>query len=99
MVALKDLMGTLGSQNMDCRTDGSDFDMRVRAGYLFNAGIAGIDEADAILIVGANPRHEATIINARIRKAQFERHVKVGFIGPDIDLGHTVENLKRSGGS
>ena len=77
IVALKDLLEQLGSPNMDCRTDGAQFDVTNRAGYLFNSTIAGIDEADAILLIGTNPRHEATLINARIRKAQFERRVKI----------------------
>jgi len=86
IVAMKDLMEMLGSPNMDCRTDGAMFDASERAGYLFNSTIAGIDEADAILIIGANPRHEATMVNARIRKAWLERGVKIGLIGQAVDL-------------
>jgi NADH-quinone oxidoreductase subunit G len=67
-LALKDLMTALGSTNLECRQDGGRFDPAVRSGYLFNSTIAGIDQADAFLIVGANPRWEAPIINARIRK-------------------------------
>ena len=58
--ALKDLMTRLGVANLDCRQDGSAIDPKWgRASYLFNATIAGIDTADALLIVGANPRREA----------------------------------------
>src|SRR5262252_2451849 len=69
MFALKDLMTRLGSKNIDCRQDGEALDPKWgRATYLFNATIAGIDKADALLIVGANPRREAAVLNARIRK-------------------------------
>ena len=88
ITALKDLLTGLGSPNMDCRTDGSRFDPSTRAGYVFNSTIAGIDEADAILIIGSNPRHEATIVNARIRKAVFERRVPVSLIGEPADLAY-----------
>ena len=59
MLALKDLMAALGSQNIDCRQDGSDTDVSRRDFYTFNTAIAGIEEADAILLVGTNPRTEA----------------------------------------
>ncbi len=93
MVALKDLLAALGSENMDCRTDGSDFDVSERAGYLFNSGIEGIDKADAILLVGVNPRSEATIINARIRRNYLERNVPVALIGEQADLTYPYEHL------
>ena len=67
--ALKDLMTRLGVGNLDCRQDGSALDPAWgRASYLFNATIAGIEQADALLIVGSNPRREAAVLNARIRK-------------------------------
>src|SRR5262249_30648864 len=69
MFALKDLMGRIGTGHLDCRQDGTALDPRWgRATYLFNAGIAGIERADALLIVGSNPRKEAAVLNARIRK-------------------------------
>ena len=68
MFALKELMTRLGSPNLDCRQDGAALDPRSRAGYLFNTTIAGIEQADACLIIGTNPRWEAPIINARMRK-------------------------------
>src|SRR5581483_6046015 len=69
MFALKDLMTRLGSSNIDARQDGAALDPKWgRASYLFNATIAGIEQADALLIVGANPRREAAVLNARIRK-------------------------------
>ena len=96
IVSLKDLLGKLGAPNMDCRTDGAKFDVSNRAGYLFNSTIAGVDEADAILIIGANPRHEATMVNARIRKAVFERRVPVGVIGEAVDLSYDYHHVGTS---
>ena len=93
MFALKELMSTLGSANIDCRQDGAKIDPRQRVGYLFNSGIAGIEQADAILIVGSNPRQEAPIINARIRKRFLQGGVRIGVIGPKLDLTYKYELL------
>ncbi|RMF03111.1 MAG: NADH-quinone oxidoreductase subunit G, partial [Alphaproteobacteria bacterium] len=69
MYALKALMARLDSPNLECRQDGAALDpAQGRASYLFNSGIAGIDETDAILLIGTNPRLEAPVINARIRE-------------------------------
>ena len=58
-----------GIKNIDCRQDGTPLGEKGgRAGYLFNTGIAGIEEADSILLIGTNPRLEAPVLNARIRK-------------------------------
>ncbi len=96
MVAMKDLLASLGSPNMDCRTDGSVFSAENRASYLFNSGIAGIDEADAILLVGVDPRHEATMINARIRKNWLEKGIPVSLIGEPVDLTYPYEHVGTS---
>lgn len=88
MLALKDLMVSLGVKNIDCRTDGTLFDPTVRAGYLFNSTIAGIESADAILLVGTNPRWEAPLVNARIRKTWLNKRIKVGLIGEQKDLSY-----------
>ncbi|NMD07824.1 MAG: NADH-quinone oxidoreductase subunit G, partial [Phyllobacteriaceae bacterium] len=67
--SLKSLAMSLGIANIDCRQDGTPLGGHGgRAGYLFNSTIAGIEEADAILIIGSNPRLEAPVLNARIRK-------------------------------
>jgi NADH-quinone oxidoreductase subunit G len=85
--ALKDLIARLGSPNIDCRQDGAALDpAHGRAGYLFNATIAGIDEADGLMIIGANPRKEAPILNARIRKRWLTGEIKIGVIGEKADL-------------
>jgi NADH-quinone oxidoreductase subunit G len=96
VVALKDIMDGKGSRNLECRIDGAKYDATVRAGYLFNSGIAGIDEADVILLVGANPRKEAALINARIHKNYISRKVKIGVIGPDMDLTFPVTKVGTS---
>ncbi|GAB0114999.1 NADH-quinone oxidoreductase subunit NuoG [Acidisoma sp. C75] len=93
MLALKDLMATLGSANIDCRPGGAAFDLGRRDYYLFNTTIAGIEEADAILLIGTNPRHEAPILNARIRKRWRQNRLAVGVIGPAQDLTYPSERL------
>ncbi|MEM6781074.1 MAG: NADH-quinone oxidoreductase subunit NuoG [Pseudomonadota bacterium] len=93
MLALKDLMGAFGSENLECRVNGEQFDETQSSGYLFNSSIAGIDEADAILLVGTNPRFEATMINARIRKAWVERRIPISYIGPETDLSYPAVHL------
>ena len=93
MVALKDLLQALGSPNMDCRQDGARFDALERVGYLFNTTIAGIEQADAILLIGTNPRIEAPLVNARIRKRYREGGLKVGVIGPQLELTYSYDHL------
>lgn len=93
MYALKELMGSLGSANIDCRQDGAKLDNKVRSSYLFNTSIAGIEEADAVLIVGSNPRWEAPIINARIRKRWLTGEMKVGVIGEALNLTYDYDYL------
>ena len=93
MLALKDLMGALGSANLDCRQDGAALDATRREYYLFNTGIAGIEQADALLIVGSNPRLEAPILNARIRKRWLQGGFPVGLIGVPADLTYRVDVL------
>jgi NADH-quinone oxidoreductase subunit G len=92
--ALKDLMGRLKVDNIDCRQDGSVIDPAWgRSSYLFNAGIAGIEQADALVIVGSNPRKEAPILNARIRKRWRAGKFPIGVIGPKADLTYTYDYL------
>jgi NADH-quinone oxidoreductase subunit G len=94
MFALKDLMTRLGSANVDARQDGAVFDPSWgRASYLFNATIAGIEEADALLIVGANPRREAAVLNARIRKRWRQGNFPIALIGEKADLTYTYDYL------
>ena len=93
LFALKDLLGRLGSANL-AAANVAAFDPKLgRASYLFNPTIAGIEEADALLIVGANPRKEAAIINARIRKRWRTGELKIGVIGEKPDLTYKYEHL------
>ena len=93
MFALKALMAGLGSQNLDCRQDGAALDGSRRDFYLFNAGVNGIEEADAILLIGSNPRHESPVLNARIRKRWTTGQCRVGAIGPAMDLTYPHDQL------
>lgn len=100
MVALKDFLNGLGSDNHECRLDGMTLDISSRAAYLFNTGIAGIEKADAVLLVGTNPRREATMINARIRKTWMEKRVKVGLIAAEeYDLSYPYQYIGKNADS
>src|SRR5436190_105714 len=94
MFALRDLFVRLGSRNFDCRQDGAKLDPRLgRASYLFNTSIEGIERADAILLIGTNPRLEAAVLNARIRKRWRQGGCAVGLIGEQADLTYTYDYL------
>jgi NADH-quinone oxidoreductase subunit G len=87
MFALKGLLEKLGSVNIDCRQDGSKLHPKFgRASYLFNSTIAGIDEADAIMVIGSNPRWESPVLNARIRKRWLRGDCLMGVLGPQGDM-------------
>ena len=93
MFALKDLLSKFGSTNFDL-DDGAAFNpANGRGSYIFNPTIAGIDQADALLIIGSNPRKEAAIINARIRKRWRTGQLKVGVIGDKANLTYSYEYL------
>ena len=98
MLALKDLMAALGSQNLDCRQDGAALDANRRDFYLFNAGVAAIDQADALLIIGSNPRHESPVLNARIRKRSIAGHFPIGVVGRRADLTYDAQFLGDASG-
>jgi NADH-quinone oxidoreductase subunit G len=91
--ALKALMTSLGSANLDCRADGAALDASRPDFYRFNTTIAGIEDADALLIIGSNPRTEAPVLNARIRKRAIAGGFPVGVIGPKVDLTYRTQHL------
>jgi NADH-quinone oxidoreductase subunit G len=96
MFALKLLAERLGSPNIDCRQGGAKLDPTLgRATYVFNSTIEGIDRADAFLLVGTNPRHEAPVLNARILKRirQSQARPPVGLIGEKADLTYAYDYL------
>jgi NADH-quinone oxidoreductase subunit G len=93
MKAALDLFGSLGVASIDCRTDGSPLGYGPRESWLFNTTIEGLERADAILLVGANPRFEAAVLNARIRKTWLTGRTRIGVIGEALDLGYDYDHL------
>jgi NADH-quinone oxidoreductase subunit G len=94
MYALKDLMTRLGVKNLDAGQDGAALNPEWgRATYLFNAGIAGIERADALLVIGSNPRREAPVLNARIRQRWRAGKFPVALIGEKVDLTYPYDHL------
>ncbi|MET0531055.1 MAG: NADH-quinone oxidoreductase subunit NuoG [Microvirga sp.] len=94
MFALKLLMDSLGVKNVDARQDGTVLSPAYgRGSYLFNSTIAGIEDADAILIVGSNPRIEASLVNVRIRKRWRVAPPPIALIGENADLTYPYEYL------
>jgi NADH-quinone oxidoreductase subunit G len=93
MFALKELLSKYGSSNLAVQ-GGDAFDTKAgRASYIFNPTIAGIDQADALLIIGSNPRKEAAVLNARIRKRWRSGQLKIGVIGAKADLTYDYDYL------
>jgi NADH-quinone oxidoreductase subunit G len=93
MFALKELLAKCGSANLAVQ-GGDAFDpMAGRASYIFNPTIAGIDQADVLLIVGSNPRKEAAVLNARIRKRWRSGQLKIGVIGAKADLTYGYDYI------
>ncbi|WP_333023444.1 NADH-quinone oxidoreductase subunit NuoG [Wolbachia endosymbiont of Pentidionis agamae] len=93
MILLKEVMLALGSGNMDCRQDGAKLLSTNRALYVFNTTIEGIERADLCLLVNTNPRMEAPIINARLRKRYLRGNFKIASIGHDIEYLYEVQKL------
>lgn len=107
MVALKDLLNRMGSDNCTIDTVNGEIPpahgVDVRSNYLFNSTIQGIESATSILLVGTNPRYEAAVLNARIRKAWTSRPVMIGLVGEDFastfeyeKLGSNLADLKKA---
>ncbi len=91
--ALKDLMRSFGVTNLDCRQDGAKLEASPRQTYLFNTTFQGIEAADALLLIGTNPRWEAPVLNARIRKTWIGGNLKVANVGVPYDLTYPVDQL------
>ena len=92
--ALKLLMQQIGSPNLDCRQDGAKLDPKFgRASYLFNATVAGIEDAGALLIIGSNPRKESPVLNARIRKRWLRGDFNISLVGEKADLTYDYDYL------
>ena len=104
MKAARDLFTTLGVKSLDGRQDGVKLGAGPRESWLFNATLAGIEAADAMLLVGTNPRREAALLNARLRKGWLSGKARIGLIGaaaelsyPHDYLGAGPDSLKRLG--
>ncbi|EKM56635.1 uncharacterized protein PHACADRAFT_118474 [Phanerochaete carnosa HHB-10118-sp] len=97
LVALKDLVNRLGSDNLTLdHANGHAAPIHavdVRSNYLFNSTIPGVERADAILLVGTNPRHEAAVLNSRIRKSWLHTGLEVGLIGDRVDTTYGYDYL------
>ncbi len=93
MVLVRELAERLGCPHVDCRQDGAKIEGRLRAEYLFNTTIAGIEQADFCLLVGTNPRWEAPLVNARLRKRWRMGGFRVARIGAPFDLTYPVEDI------
>lgn len=87
---------TLGTQNVDCRTDGAVCDHEARSSYIMNTPIAKLEEADLVILVGANPRLEAPLVNTRIRKIVRKNRVQVFNIGEAAGLTYAVTQLSNN---
>ncbi|KAK7073102.1 NADH-ubiquinone oxidoreductase 75 kDa subunit, mitochondrial [Halocaridina rubra] len=95
LIAMKDMVNKLGGEAV-CTEEifpnaGTGTDLR--SSYLLNTGIAGVEEADLALLVGTNPRFEAPLFNARLRKAWVHNELDVAMIGPKVNLTYDHENL------
>ncbi len=93
MKATLDLFRGLGVQSTDCRQDGLALGDGPRESWLFNSTIHGIEDADVVLLVGTNPRLEAPVLNARLRKRWLAGALRIGVIGPQADLTYPHDYL------
>lgn len=96
MFSLKKLMEGLGSPHMESRWNGSTLTPKTRGDYLFNTTIEGIEKADVILLIGTNPRHEASLINARIKKRTWQGGISIGVVGEAFDLTYAYDHLGKT---
>ncbi|XP_020588123.1 NADH dehydrogenase [ubiquinone] iron-sulfur protein 1, mitochondrial [Phalaenopsis equestris] len=93
MIALKDFLNRMGSNNVLCEGNGSSPQADIRPSFLLNSNIAGLEKADLFLIVGSQPRVEAPMVNARIRKTVRATQAKVAYIGPPTDFNYDHEHI------
>ena len=93
LVAFKDLLASLGSTRIESRQDGAHILSRTRCDHLFGSGLAGIESADRVLLIGTDPRREAPLLNVRLRRMAKRGKVRVLAIGPHSDLAYPLEWL------
>ncbi|NXR92088.1 NDUS1 oxidoreductase, partial [Hypocryptadius cinnamomeus] len=98
LVALKDLLNRLNCDTLCTEeifpTAGAGTDLR--SNYLLNTKIAGVEEADVLLLVGTNPRFEAPLFNARIRKSWLHNDLQVALVGSPVNLTYRYDHLGES---
>ena len=97
MKAALDLFGSLGVSSFDCRPAGLPLGDGPRESWLFNSTLAGIEQADSILLIGTNPRREAAVLNARLRKLWLTDRCRIGLIGEAADLTYDCDHLGGGG--
>ncbi|MFM7557294.1 MAG: NADH-quinone oxidoreductase subunit NuoG, partial [Alphaproteobacteria bacterium] len=91
--ALKNLLDNIGSKNYECRLSNQKLDSKNLNEALFNSTISGIDNADSCLLIGVNPKKDAPVLNARLRKRSLTKKLVVASIGNDLDLTYQHKNL------
>ena len=96
LFSTKNFLNSIGSNLCECRFDNSQFLEGQRSSYILNSSIKEIENADSILLVGSNPRWEASVLNARIRKAYIQNNCKIGLIGNKLNLNYEYEHLSNS---
>ena len=100
MFLMKTLLDKIGCSNYDCRQDGSNLTNKFgRSSYIFNPTISGIEDADAMVIIGSNPRLESPVLNARIRKRWLTGEMKIYLVGEKYDLTYDYNHIGVSPGS
>lgn len=92
ITALRDLMHRLDCDSFEVRGNATKLSPDLRAGYLLNSSIQGLDESDALLLLGCNPRYEAPVVNSRILK-NTKKGLKVGVVGTAHDLNYPYSHL------
>ena len=93
MKAALDLFGSMGVASLDCRQDGMVLGDGARESWLFNSTIEGLEQADTILLIGTNPRLEAPVLNARLRRLWLSGKTRIGVIGERADLTYGYDYL------
>ena len=91
LMAMKDLMNRLGSE-LVCTEEAAPCS-DLRSNYLLNTGIAGVEDADFVLLVGSNPRFDAPVFNARLRKCWIHNELDLAMVGPKVDLTYDYDHV------
>ena len=95
LLCLKELLNSLGSTATVSTAAGAQ-SADLRPSYLLNSTIAGLEDADAVLAIGCNPRVEAPLVNTRLRRQAIHNLLPVGVVGPEMDLTYDYEHLGTS---